>query len=86
MKHKQYSIKHIGDILNIPEDKFDHFLIDLKTTYETALAVREVTEMIGDKSPVREFLPEVLWIDDDIHDGPIKIIMQPPEPAKDKEA
>ena len=70
---KEYTINHISDILDIPEEKFDHFLIDLKSCYEASKNMREIMLVCGDKQSNEEFLKEIVWIDDDKHDGKIQI-------------
>jgi len=72
---KEYKIKHISDILEIPEDKFDHFLVDLKTVYEVSKNIREITLTLGDEASNKQFMPCVRWIDDDKHDGQFNITM-----------
>lgn len=69
----EYEIKHISDILLIPDDKLDHFLIDLKTSVEMAKNMRGITEVLGDVSSLKEFFPKMIWIDDDKHDSSIRI-------------
>jgi len=71
--NKEYTIKHISDILDIPEETFDDFLVDLKTVYEVSKNHREVMLILGDESSNSEFMPQVIWIDDGKHDTEINL-------------
>lgn len=64
----------IGDLLKIPEDRFDDFVIDLKKWHKSVKAtvdtINEVAKAIGEPPVV---LGTMRWIDDGKHNGKITI-------------
>lgn len=67
---KKYSIEKITDILQIPEDSFDNFLIDLKEYYLFGKSMNELVDALGPLDGVdpRLELKQLVWIDDGKHD------------------
>lgn len=73
---KRYELKNIGDLLNIPEDKFDEFLVDLKKWHKAARAARNmagaIAEAAGEKLPANAIT--MVWIDDGKHEGKVVFV------------
>lgn len=72
---KRYVIEKITDILEIPEDRLDDFMVDLKSYYQMA---RPMADLIKETAKVGNVDVEVLpirmtWIDDGKHDVTVKI-------------
>lgn len=78
---KRYEL-NIADILQIPEDRFDDFLFDLKKWHsivrETVNILDTIADAIGEK---HASLAKMIWIDDGKHDG--KLIITAPKPEKE---
>jgi len=78
---KRYTIEHINDILEIPEEKIDHFLEDLRGWYTHAKAWKDmlgvISEIAGDDAATTE--TKFVWIDDDKHDAKVTIQIRTPE-------
>ena len=70
---KVYIIEHISDILDIPEDKFEDFLIDFKKCYDISKNLREITLILGDETDNKTFMPRMEWIDDGKHDSTVEV-------------
>lgn len=73
-KPKEYAL-NVQDLLQIPEDRFDDFLIDLKKWHG---AVRNTVEMIetiakATNKPLPKEVVTMRWIDDGKHEGKIII-------------
>lgn len=68
---KTYSMKLVSDMLKIPEDRFDEFLVQLKKWHSFGRTltsfVETVHEVVGEKLP-EEFMT-IRWIDDGITEG-----------------
>ena len=74
-KPKQYKL-HTVDLLEIPEDRFDDFLIDLKKWHKimrNTLNMLNVIAKATNQEEVPKELGYMVWIDDGKHDGKIII-------------
>jgi len=78
-KAKEYQL-NIGDILQIPEDSFDNFLIDLKKWHGAVRRTVDMLEVVAKASnqPMPKELVTMKWIDDGKHEGKIIIKSTPP--------
>lgn len=72
--NKRYKL-NLQDLLSIPEDRFDDFLVDLKTWHK---AVRDFIGLIDATGKAKGMSTEdmlkatkLVWIDDGKHDGKI---------------
>jgi len=74
-KPKEYQL-NIGDILQIPDDSFDNFLIDLKKWHGAVRSTIDMLEVIAKATnqPMPTELVTMKWIDDGKHNG--KVIIQ----------
>lgn len=73
---RRYEIKHISDIFNIPEDRFDDFLVDFKSFYQLGKPMAELIETIANeaaKLQVKPAIEKMAWIDDGKHNAKIYI-------------
>jgi len=70
---KKYDINNISDVLNIPLDRFDDFLVDFKHFYEVAKATCDLCDEISSDIGLKtKTLPQhFVWIDDKKHDANI---------------
>jgi len=73
-KIKEYQL-NIDDLLQIPEDSFDDFLIDLKKWHRAVRSTVDVLEAVAKASnkPMPKKLIAMKWIDDGKHEGKIII-------------
>ena len=73
-KPKEYQL-NIGDILQIPEDSFDNFLIDLKKWHGAVRSTVGMLEAVAKATnqPMPKELVTMKWIDDGKHEGKIII-------------
>lgn len=72
---KRYTIEKITDILDIPEDRFDDFLVELKTYYELS---RPWAELIKETAEISGFSVDVVpmkmvWNDDGKRNVTVKL-------------
>lgn len=78
--NKKYSLKLMVDMFAIPEDRFDEFLVDLRKWHKIGTGfnnvVQSVAKAVGVKMP--EDYMTMRWLDDGIHDGDTKIIINGP--------
>lgn len=69
---RQYEL-NIADILQIPEDRFDDFLIDLAKWHSACRnftnLINTIAEAVGEEAPGQP--AKMVWIDDGKHDGKI---------------
>lgn len=79
-KPKEYDLD-IGDLIQIPEDRFDDFLIDLKKWHKSVRNTIKMLETIAKATnqPMPRELLSLRWIDDGKHDGHIIIKSAPTE-------
>lgn len=81
-KPKEYKLK-IDDLLQIPEDRFDDFLIDLKKWHSAVRNTKKMIETIAKATalPIPKEMLSMRWIDDGKHEGRI-IISQKSAPTE----
>jgi len=76
------------DMFQIPEDRFEEFLIDLRQWHKIGGAFNNLAQSIG--KAVGETLPDeymvMRWIDDSKHGGDIKISIHATEDSKQSES
>jgi len=72
---KQYIVEKITDILAIPEDKFDDFLVDLRAYYQLGCSVPNLIDEISNTMGVKtQTIPQkMVWIDDGKHEARVTI-------------
>lgn len=64
----------ISNLLQIPEDRFDDFIIDLKKWHSSARKTVQVINAIADAiGQSQAQLAKMVWIDDGKHDGKVII-------------
>ena len=86
---KEYKL-NAQDLLQIPEDRFDDFLVDLKKWHGAARNTIKFIETIAKASnqPMPKRLGTLRWIDDGKHDGKIiikqRVTMTPTEQDKEQ--
>ena len=72
---KRYEL-HIADLLAIPVNRFDDFLIDLKKWHKAARSTLEMINTIAaaaGESDVPAELAKMVWVDDGKHEGKVII-------------
>lgn len=73
--NKDFQLKFMSDMLDIPEDRFDEFLIDLKKWHNFGSNFKNL--VAGVASAVGEELPDefmtMRWLDDGIHSGKVVV-------------
>lgn len=83
---KVYELKRIEDLLDIPEARFDEFLLDLKLFTEAARTTRDflktLAEATGEELP-KDFIT-MRWVDDGKREGKV-VVKQSPAKSKEKE-
>ena len=80
--NKTYVLKHVTDMYEIPEDRFDDFVIQLKKWHKETKSLKDMLEALN--KVVGEKLPEeygtLKWTDDGIEEGHTKVnIMKSPK-------
>lgn len=73
---ERYEITHISDVLAIPEDKFEEFLVDFRSFYAVSKPMAQLIETIADevtKVQIKSSIEKMVWIDDGKHDATIKL-------------
>ena len=60
----EYIIKHVSDILNIPEEHRDEFYNDLKTAIDGVDALIALARLLGENKPLNEVFPEIRFTPD----------------------
>lgn len=72
---KEYTIKQITDIFQIPEDKLDEFIVDLRAYYHCGKHLTNLIDTVAKaKGLDTKTLPQhMTWIDDGNHDASIRI-------------
>jgi hypothetical protein len=70
---KRYEIEKLTDILQIPEDKFDAFVEDLRTYHTMGIHMTKLLETVAEIGGIKaEVIPQKMtWIDDDKHDATV---------------
>lgn len=83
---KDYKLKYMIDMFQIPPERFDEFIIDLKKWHKFGSAFHDLAKAIEKVVPNEELPPDYMtmrWIDDGIHDGDVKVkIRATPEEGK----
>jgi len=71
---KEYEIKRINYIFQIPEDKFDEFLVDFKAYYHFGRGFSSLVDTVAEATGViTKTAPQhMTWIDDGKHDAKIR--------------
>lgn len=74
---KKYEIVTLRDILDIPEDRMDAFLVDLKmwhsTVSNTLKLIDEASKIVEPEKDIRTKVSKMVWIDDGKHNATLKI-------------
>jgi len=65
---KKYKIEKLTDILNIPAESIDDFLVDLKSWYEIVNAVKAIPNIMSIPEGQIALSKFMTWIDDKKHD------------------
>lgn len=83
---KQYEVEKLTDILQIPEDKFEAFLEDLRSYYTMGIHMTKLLETLADIGGVEaQVIPQKMtWIDDDKHDAHVYLKPVATPPTEDK--
>lgn len=71
---KKYEITYISDIFQIPEDRFEDFLVDFKSFYNLGKPMADLIKTIGNevaKVEIESVIKKMVWIDDNKHDATI---------------
>ena len=73
---KTYRIEKLTDILQIPEDRLDYFLEDLKTYHHMGIHMTKLLETVAEVGGIKaEVIPRHMnWIDDDKHEVKVHLI------------
>lgn len=76
---KKYELAKLTDILEIPEESMDNFLVDLKAWHGLFHSFNELGKAIGDIKGVDGSIGTegMTWIDDGKHDAKVTIITKP---------
>lgn len=71
---KRYTL-NINDILQIPEERFDDFLLDLKLWHGAVRNMKKFIDVVAEVEghKVKTEATQMIWIDDGKHDGKIII-------------
>ena len=80
--NKTYVLKLITDMYEIPEDRFDDFVIQLKKWHKETKAFKDLLETLNKVTgePMPAEYGTLKWIDDGIDEGHTKVnIMQTPK-------
>lgn len=75
---KKYELKLMSDMLDIPEDRFEEFLIDLRKWHKVSIGFDKLfreTAKETNKAIPKDYIA-MRWVDDCIHDGPVKVIVE----------
>lgn len=70
---KKYKIEKLTDILDIPVDSIDDFLIDLKSWHEMITGIRAVEGVMNIPEGQIALCESITWTDDKKHDIHIKL-------------
>lgn len=73
--NKTYTLKLMTDMYEIPEDRFDDFIIQLKKWHKETRSIKDLLETLGKTMGME--LPEeygiLKWLDDGIEEGHTKV-------------
>lgn len=85
--NKKFTLKLMSDMFAIPEERFDEFLVDLRKWHKIGKSfdgvVQSISKAVGEKMP--DDYMTMHWLDDGIHEGKTKIIINPPKPVTQKD-
>lgn len=71
-EQKKYKLVHIEDILDIPTDRLDDFITDLKKWHSASKGVKDLIKAVSEASGIESKERITMnWIDDGKHDGHI---------------
>jgi len=72
---KRYTIEKITDIFQIPEDRFDDFLVDFKSYYQMGQSFPGLLEAVAKVGGIEaNVIPQhMVWVDDGKHDATVKL-------------
>jgi hypothetical protein len=77
----RYEIETMTDMLKIPADRFDAFVVELKEWFGFVKATVDlaaaVGEALGDETPVKGI--KMIWIDDDLGEKKLTINLKGPK-------
>jgi hypothetical protein len=82
-KYTSYNIETIRDILDIPKDSIDDFLIDLKSWYETINNLKQIPNIMSIPEGQIILGGVMTWVDDKKHDCKITIQCKPTDGIKE---
>lgn len=69
-KPKTYKLVHIQDILDIPEESFENFLIDLQKWHSVARDTKNLIDTVSEATGIENKERIAMnWIDDGKHEG-----------------
>lgn len=73
---KKYKVEKITDVFAIPQDRFDDFLVDLKTYRQLGEDFSSLIDAVSDINGIKtKTIPQyMVWIDDGKHDAKITLI------------
>lgn len=75
MSDKRYKLTKIADLFEIPTERFDDFMVDLKMWHSAGRATKQlidtIAEVVGEEAPKDPIT--MVWIDDGKHEGKIII-------------
>lgn len=76
---KEYTVKQITDIFQIPEDKFEEFLVDFKAYYHYGKSFAGLIDVVAKAKGIEtQTIPQhMIWIDDGKHDAKLRIKTSP---------
>lgn len=79
---RRYTIEKITDIFAIPEDRFDDFLVDLKSYHQLGSSIPKLIDEVARVGGIQtQTVPtKMTWIDDGKHEA--KIVIDTKEAAK----
>ena len=73
---KRYRVEKLTDLFEIPEDRMDDFLVDLKAWHSLAQSVPKLLDAVGEASGVKLKATRptfMTWVDDGRHDARVHI-------------
>lgn len=73
-KPKVYNLVHVEDLLNIPVEKIDDFIVDLKKWHSVTKNLKNLMHTVSDATGIKSVERITMnWIDDGKHDGYVTI-------------
>lgn len=79
--HKTYKLKLMTDMFDIPSDRFEEFLIDLRQWHQFGGAFANLLNATAEAmaEPLPEEFMTMHWTDDGKHDGEVKVKFAKPD-------